>query len=232
LSNKVIAVVPAAGLGKRFGEGTNKPLIMLGAKPLVIWAVEALQNMPEIGEIIPVVKEADIELCGRLFQEYSINKIKQIIPGGRERQDSVFNGLKYLDGKGAVVLVHDGVRPFVDISIVKNALQELKDCDGVVVGVPLKDTVKEVRNCVISKTPDRDLLWAVQTPQVFHYEPLFNAYEKAMADSIYTTDDSALVERNGGTVKVIMGSYMNIKVTTPEDLLIAEVFRGIREGGV
>lgn len=230
MSIKVIAIVPAAGIGKRFGEGTNKPFITLGDKPLLIWAVEALQNMPDICEIIPVIKEADAELCWRLFDEYSITKVKHIAPGGRERQDSVFQGLKSIDDRRSVVMVHDGVRPFIDNPVVQNALEQLSDCDGVIAGVPLKDTIKEVREGIVGNTPKRELLWAVQTPQVFHYQGLFDAYEKAMADSFYTTDDSALVERNGGTVKVIMGSYMNIKVTTPEDLLIAEVFRGIRKG--
>ncbi len=226
----MVAIVPAAGIGKRYGEGKNKPFESLGNKPVIIWAVEALQSLPEVLEIIPVVKEADIKLCSRLFEEFSITKIKRIAPGGRERQDSVFHGLSLISDRTSIVLVHDGVRPLIEPSAIKDALQELNDCDGVALGVPLKDTVKEVRDRVVRNTPKRDLLWAVQTPQIFHFKALYAAYEKAMADSFYTTDDSALVERNGGRIKMVFGSYTNIKVTTPEDLLIAEVLLKIKRG--
>ena len=228
MKNSVIAIVPAAGMGKRFGEGTNKPFASLGDKPLIIWAVEALQSLPEVAEIIPAVKEADVKPCRRLFEEFLITKIRRIAPGGRERQDSVFNGLTLIQDKTAVVLVHDGVRPLIEPSVIKKVLQQLNGCDGVVVGVPLKDTVKEVRDGIVTNTPKRDMLWAVQTPQIFHFRALYDAYEKAMADSFYSTDDSALVERNGGKIRVVPGSYTNIKVTTPEDLLIAEVFLKMR----
>ena len=230
MKEQVIAVVPAAGLGKRFGEGTNKPFATLCDKPLLLWALETLQNIPEITEIIPVVKEYDVTVCRKLFEEYSLTKIRQIAPGGRERQDSVFHGLNLIRDKACVVLVHDAVRPLIEPTVIRNALQQVHDCDGVVVGVPMKDTVKEVKEGVVTKTPKRDLLWAVQTPQIFHFQALYPAYEKAMADSFYATDDSALVERNGGTIKVVQGSYTNIKVTTPEDLLIAEVFLKMRRG--
>jgi 2-C-methyl-D-erythritol 4-phosphate cytidylyltransferase len=232
LKNKVIAIVPAAGLGERFGEGTNKPFSGLGDKPLLIWAIETLQNIPEIVEIIPVVKERDIKLCSLLFEDYSITKVKRIAPGGRERQDSVFNGLSLIQDqdKDSIVLVHDGVRPLIEASVIKEALQQLPGFDGVVVGVPLKDTVKEVRDGIVTSTPKRDMLWAVQTPQIFHFHALHSAFEKAMADSFYSTDDSALVERNGGRIKMVHGAYTNIKVTTPEDLLIAEVFLKMKTG--
>lgn len=228
MKNSVIAIVPAAGIGKRFGKGTNKPFATLGDKPLIIWAVEALQSLPEVAEIIPAVKETDIKLCRRLFEDYSITKIKRIAPGGRERQDSVFNGLTLIQDKTALVLVHDGVRPLIEPSVIKKVLQQLNGCDGVVVGVPLKDTVKEVTDGIVRSTPERNKLWAIQTPQAFHFKTLYAAYEKAAADSFYATDDSALVERYGGKIKVIQGSYTNIKVTTPEDLLIAEVFLEMR----
>ena len=224
MKNNVIAIVPAAGLGKRFGEGTNKPFATLGGKPLIIWAVEALQALPEVTEIIPAVKEADIELCRRLFEEYSITKISRIAPGGKERQDSVFHGLGLIQDNTSIVLVHDGVRPLIEPLVIRKALQELNGCDGVVVGVPLKDTVKEVIDGTVRSTPARNTLWAIQTPQAFHFQTLYAAYEKAAAASFYATDDAALVEKNGGKIKVIQGSYTNIKVTTPEDMLVAEVF--------
>lgn len=228
MKNSVIAIVPAAGSGKRFGKGTNKPFANLRDKPLIIWAVEALQVLPEVTEIIPAVKEADIKLCVRLFEDYSITKIKRIAPGGKERQDSVLHGLGLIQDKTAVVLVHDGVRPLIESALIKKALQQLNGCDGVVVGVPLKDTVKEVIDGIVRSTPERNTLWASQTPQIFRFQTLYAAYEKAVADSFFATDDSALVEKYGGKIKMIQGSYTNIKVTTPEDLLIAEVFLKMR----
>ncbi len=230
MDNKVVAIVPAAGLGERFGRGTNKPFSGLADKPLIVWVAETLQSIPEIVEIIPVVKERDIQLCSLLFEEYSVTKVKRIAPGGRERQDSVFHGLSLIHDKDSVVLVHDGVRPLIEASVIKDALQQLPGFDGVVVGVPLKDTLKEVREGTVTNTPKRDLFWAVQTPQIFYYQALHAAYEKAMMDLFYSTDDSALVERNGGRIKMVQGSYTNIKVTTPEDLLIAEVFLKMKTG--
>ena len=232
MKSNVVALVPAAGMGKRFGKETNKPFATLGDKPLIIWTVETLQNIPEINEIIPVLKEPDIAPCRQLFTQYKINKIRRIAEGGRERQDSVFHGLKLIRDKTTVVVVHDAVRPLVESSVIKKALQQLSGCDGVVVGVPVKDTIKEVGDGIVMKTPKRDLLWAVQTPQIFFYQALYDAYETAMADSFYATDDSALVERSGGKIKVMQGSYTNIKVTTPEDLLIAEVFLSLRRGAL
>lgn len=224
MNSPVVAIVPAAGTGERFGSGTNKPFTYLGKKPLIIWALETLQELPEITEIIPVVKEPDLKFCRQLFEEHKLTKIRRVAPGGRERQDSVFHGLNLIKDRNAVVLVHDGVRPLIDPPIIRKAFEQLAGVDGVVIGVPLKDTVKEVQDGLVRNTPRRDLLWAVQTPQIFHFQPLYAAYEKAMLTSAYTTDDSALVERNGGKIRMVLGSYMNIKITTPEDLLIAEVF--------
>lgn len=220
----VIAVVPAAGVGKRFGNGTNKPFETLGGKPLMLWAIESLGSLPEVSEIIPVIKEDHMESAAELFERYGIQKVKRIAPGGGERQESVFHGLSLIEDGNSIVLVHDGVRPLIEPHIVRFALRELKDCDGVVVGVPVKDTIKEVMDGMVSRTLSRDFLWAVQTPQIFRYEAIRQAHEKASADSFSSTDDSALVERYGGKVKMIMGSYTNIKVTTPGDLLMAEQF--------
>ncbi|MDI6728443.1 MAG: 2-C-methyl-D-erythritol 4-phosphate cytidylyltransferase [Thermodesulfovibrionales bacterium] len=223
--DRVVAIVPAAGLGKRFGEEKNKPFYPLLKKPLIIWTLETLQGIEEIAEIIPVLKEDDLIVCGDLVEQYNITKVKRIVPGGQERQDSVYNALKILDDKTSVVLIHDGVRPLVEAGLIRKSLSELKDCEGVVVGVPVKDTIKEVESqdgLIVNKTLNRNILWAIQTPQVFFFEKIRDAYGKATVDKYYATDDSALIERYGGKVKVIMGSYRNIKITTPEDIDIAE----------
>ncbi|GER93620.1 2-C-methyl-D-erythritol 4-phosphate cytidylyltransferase [hot springs metagenome] len=230
--DRVVAIVPAAGVGKRFGEEKNKPFYSLFGKPLIIWSLQALQAVEEITEIVPVLKENDLIMCGDLVEQYNITKVKRIVPGGKERQDSVYNGIKTVDDKTSVVLIHDGARPLIESDIVRKSLKELKDCDGVVVGVPVKDTIKEVHGSslmahgkeevIVKNTLNRNVLWAIQTPQVFFFEKIRDAYVKAAADRYYATDDAALIEQYGGKIKIIMGSYRNIKITTPEDIDIAE----------
>jgi len=226
--SRVVAIVPAAGMGRRFGDRTNKPLELLNGKPLIIWALETLEAMPEIKEIIPVLKESDMEYGSDLFEEYRISKIRRIAPGGKERQDSVFHGLNLIDDKKCLVLVHDGARPLIEAQIIRGALKQMKDCDGVVIAVPVKDTIKEVSGGLVKKTLRRNSLWAVQTPQIFPCKTLYNAYEKAMKESFYSTDDSALVEKYGGKIKIVAGSYANIKITTAEDMKIAEMTLSLR----
>ena len=236
---RVVAVVPAAGLGKRFGSGTNKPLLSLGGKPLVIRPLEVLQSVAEIVEIIPVLKVQDMERGRQIFEEYGLSKIKRIAAGGKERQDSVYHGLK-LARQADIVLIHDGVRPLIEKELIERAIEalivrsapsskdegegKLSGCDGVVLGVPVKDTIKEAEDGIIKRTLKRSVLWAVQTPQLFLYRNLLSVYEKAMQEGFYSTDDSALVEHYGGKIGVVMGSYRNLKITTPEDLDIAEFF--------
>ncbi len=228
MADRVIAIVPSAGIGKRFGPGYNKPFEILGGRPVIIWTLEALDRMPEISEIIPVMKEKDMQPAGDLFKHYGIKKIQRIAPGGKERQDSVYNGLHFIGGEQPVVIVHDGVRPFLDHKTVRMALEALPGHDGVVVGVPPKDTIKEIDGDQIIKTLKRDSLFAVQTPQVFYFRPLLDAYEKAMKDSYYATDDAALVEWNGGCVATVRSEYTNIKITTPEDIVVAEAILKLR----
>ena len=234
---KVIAIIPAAGLGKRFGPDANKPFLLLDGKPLIIWSLQQMETVADIAEIIPVLQLKDMEYGKEMFEEYGITKIKKIAPGGRERQDSVRNGLKLIEDKDCIVLIHDAARPLIQKDLIINALRELTlsfspalkateeaftACDGVILGVPLKDTIKEASDKVVHKTLKRAALWAVQTPQLFHFRSISKAYEKASEEGYYATDDSALVERYGGRIKIVMGSYENIKVTTPEDLVIAE----------
>jgi 2-C-methyl-D-erythritol 4-phosphate cytidylyltransferase len=226
---KIIAIVPAAGLGRRFGSGTNKPFQTLGGKPLIVWSLKALEAVSEIIEVIPVLKPWDMEAGQKLFEEEGFAKIKRIAPGGKERQDSVYSGLKHAEDTNCIVLIHDGVRPLISTHLVEELIKQMSDavrnkeeCDGIIPGVPVKDTIKETEDGFVSKTLKRSSLWAVQTPQVFPYKKILGAYEKAAREGYYATDDAALIERYGGTIKVIMGSYTNIKITTPEDLYIAE----------
>lgn len=222
MKESIVAIVPAAGIGTRFSPGANKPFYTILDKPLIVWSLEVFEKLHEIREVIPVLKEPDLEAGVQIFEYHNLRKIKRIAPGGKERQDSVYNGLKLLNGKAEMVLIHDGARPLVDALMVKAALANIAGFDGVITGVPVKDTVKEVRDSVVRQTLKRETLWAIQTPQLFFYNSLMEAYDKAMGERFYSTDDAALVEKNGGKVRVVMGSYSNIKVTTAEDIPIVE----------
>lgn len=233
---RVFAVVPAAGIGKRFGSGTNKPFHNLSGKPLIVWSLQVLESIKEVVEIIPVLKIEDMDVGIDIFEQAGLSKIKKIAPGGKERQDSVYNGLKLIEDEDCVVLIHDGVRPLIDKSLVEKILRHMSDsmndqeyCDGIIPGVPLKDTIKESEGDIVKKTLNRDSLWAIQTPQVFHYKSIMRAYETAMKERFYSTDDAALIERYKGRMKIMIGSYTNIKITTPEDLAIAEFFLSKKE---
>lgn len=232
----VVAIIPAAGLGKRFGKGSNKAFATLRDKPLILWTLEVFESIDFIAEIVPVFKKEEMEAGRELIEGAGISKVKKIAAGGKERQDSVYSGLKLVGNKFDTILIHDGVRPLVERAVVEEAIKQLRDFDGVIVGVPVKDTVKEIISkydeVLVKKTLKRDTLWAVQTPQVFKYSSLIRAYKKAMAEGFYSTDDSAIVEKYGGKVKAVMGSYTNIKITTPEDIYIAELFLKKRDKGI
>jgi 2-C-methyl-D-erythritol 4-phosphate cytidylyltransferase/2-C-methyl-D-erythritol 2,4-cyclodiphosphate synthase len=237
--SKIVAIVPAAGVGSRFGEARDKIFYPILNRPLLLWTLKVLQSVNIITEIIPVLRAESIEMGKELIDKFKISKVRLIIPGGKERQDSVYNALNCLDEKTSIVVIHDGARPVIEKDLVKMAIKELIDSadhgiDGVIIGVPVKDTIKEVKkqgiegkkgsDIFVDRTLSRNLLWAIQTPQVFFYKKLIEAYKRAYKDKFYSTDDSALVEKYGGIVKVITGSYKNIKVTTLEDIDIAEVF--------
>jgi 2-C-methyl-D-erythritol 4-phosphate cytidylyltransferase len=222
MKKSISAIVPAAGLGKRFGSGTNKPFHPLLDKPLIVWTLELFELIEEIEEVIPVLKESDMAAGVEIFEKYNLSKIKRVAPGGDERQDSVYNGLRLLKDDAGLVIIHDGARPLIDRATVMATINSITGFDGAVVGVPVKDTIKEAEKNIVKRTLKRETLWAIQTPQVFRYDSIMNAYDNAIAENYYSTDDSALIERMGGTVNIVMGSYENIKITTPEDMHIAE----------
>lgn len=222
---RVVALLPSAGQGKRIGEGIKKPFLSLGGRPILAETIERFHSVRYITEIIPIIQENDMEFCLEgIVERYKFNKIKRIAPGGHERQDSVYNGLKLVDPRSTLVLIHDGVRPFIRPNLIEEVIMAALEEDGAVLGLPVKETIKEIDNSgTVEKTYKRDRLWSIQTPQVFHYKIILEAYERAYRDNFYSTDDASLVERIGGRIKVIMGSYDNIKITTPEDLLLGEI---------
>ena len=212
-------VIVAAGTGSRMNMGINKQFIKLEGKEIIAYTIEKFYNNSNIEDIVVVVKEDESEFFNKeILDKYNFKNVK-IAYGGKERQDSVYNGLKLLDEKCDVVLIHDGARPFVSDKIIDKSIEEAKEHKAIVVGVPVKDTIKVIDNDKnIVDTPNRSVLWAVQTPQTFDYNILIDAYKDAFKNKFYGTDDAMLVERIGYKVKMLEGSYNNIKITTQEDL--------------
>ncbi len=222
--SKVTALIPAAGMGRRMGQKVAKQFLPLGDKPMLAHTLLVFQRAAGVDEIIPILSKEDMESCLRdIIELYHITKVRTLVVGGKERQDSVMNGLEKLEKDASVVLVHDGVRPFVTEGMIQESIDHAKKGQCVAVGVPLKDTVKEVDdNHLVRHTLERSRLWAIQTPQTFPVKVLKRAYVESYHHKVYGTDDAMLVERTGVPVRIIMGSYENIKITTPEDLILAE----------
>ena len=223
-------VIVAAGTGSRMNMGINKQFIKLEEKEIIAYTIEKFYNNSNIEDIVVVVKEDESEFFKKeILDKYNFKNIK-IAYGGKERQDSVYNGLKSLDKKCDVVLIHDGARPFVSDKIIYNCIEEVKEHKAIVVGVPVKDTIKIIDNDKnIVHTPNRSVLWAVQTPQTFDYNILIDAYKDAYKSGFYGTDDAMLVERIGYKVKMVEGSYNNIKITTQEDLSVGSQILKIQD---
>lgn len=225
---KTSVIIVAAGKGKRMGKGYNKQYILLKDKPIIAYTVEVFENTGIIDEIILVVGKNEIDLVKeKIIHKYNFKKVTGIIEGGAERHDSVYNGLKATNTDCDIVLIHDGARPFVTGSIIEKGIYTTKNAGACVVAVRVKDTIKIVnKNMEVDYTPNRNTLWAVQTPQIFKYELLLKAYEKLYGKlrtgAVKITDDAILVEELGHKVKIIEGSYENIKITTPEDLILSE----------
>jgi 2-C-methyl-D-erythritol 4-phosphate cytidylyltransferase len=221
---KVEALIPAAGLGLRLAGPVVKPLVNLGGRPLFIRTVQILARCPSIENLIVMADPLLIPVFAGHLRSFGIGRVKALIPGGATRSQSVANGLKVLDQDTGLVVVHDAARPLVTVALVESAIAECRKEEAVICAVPVKPTIKRVhpRNRYVEATLDRDLLWEAQTPQVFRREILERAHANAPDDR--ASDDAGLVERLGIKVKVIAGDYRNIKVTTPEDMIIGELF--------
>ncbi len=220
---KVSVVIPAAGQGKRMQSETNKQFLELKGKEVLARTLEKFE-LDMIDEVIVVTGEDDVKYCQKeIVDKYNFTKVKKVVAGGKTRQNSVYNGLKEVAEDSDIVMIHDGVRPFVSLSMIKRTLKEVKNYEAVAVGVSVKDTIKVTnKDNIIINTPDRSKLVAVHTPQVFKKDLIIKAYQEALADNYIGTDSSSLVEKMNKAVKVINSSYKNIKITTPDDLLVAE----------
>ncbi|NSL52616.1 2-C-methyl-D-erythritol 4-phosphate cytidylyltransferase [Calidifontibacillus erzurumensis] len=224
------AVIPAAGQGKRMKAGMNKQFIKLNGIPVIIHTLRVFEQDEACRGIILAVNENEVSIFQELIRDYQLNKVLNIVIGGKERQHSVYNGLKVIQERDPIVLIHDGARPFIKKRMIHELVRYAVQYDGAIVAVPVKDTIKAVRNNIVEKTVERSSLWAVQTPQAFRLSVILKAHEEAEKDQFLGTDDSSLVERLGKNVYMVMGDYENIKLTTPEDLIYGEAILANRKG--
>ncbi|MFA7214605.1 MAG: 2-C-methyl-D-erythritol 4-phosphate cytidylyltransferase [Bacillota bacterium] len=221
----VTAVVVAAGKGSRMNSPVNKQYLMLKDKPILAHTLSVFQRCDIVDHIVVVAARKDIPCCRQSVVEgFSLTKVKDILAGGCTRQQSATMALEYVEE--GIVVIHDGVRPFVDCSLIERGVEKLvgQNIDGTACAVPVKDTVKLVDDGErVQRTLDRARLRAVQTPQCFMAEVIKEVHRKAAVEGAEATDDLALLEHYGYRVSLYPGRYDNIKITTPEDLLLAEV---------
>lgn len=221
--SKITAIVLAAGNGSRMNSHTKKQFIEIKGKPIVWYSLFAFQQSV-VDEIVLVTGKDDVDYCQKeIVQRYNINKVKAVVAGGKERYESVNNGLKEVSGD--IVLIHDGARPMINQSIIDRCVEGAKRYGAVVAGMPVKDTIKIVTvDNIIEDTPDRSKVWITQTPQAFNTKLVKDSYEKMMeCNDSSVTDDAMVVEKySTQKVRFVEGDYSNIKITTPEDICLAE----------
>ena len=223
-THRTAALVAAAGRGLRMGGSVPKQFLALGGEPILLHSLRILHASPVIDEIILAVPQSDMEYClAQIVTPHHFTKVKKIVPGGAERQDSVRHALEAVHEDVDMVLVHDAVRPFLTGSMVEGVVSVARAKGAAIIALPIKDTVKQVEaDHVIERTVDRRPLWLAQTPQAFRRDWLLAAHRKAHGEGVRATDDAYLVEWCGHPVSVVEGSGENIKVTRPEDMIIAE----------
>lgn len=220
----VTAIVPAAGAGTRFGGAVKKQFLALTGLPILSHTVRALATSQALAAMIIVVPPGEESRGREALELAEIDLETEVVPGGQARQDSVYIGLQRAKAQTDLVLIHDGVRPFVSREVILATIDAAKEWGAAVAAVPVIDTTKRVGpDGFVRETLQRGQLWSVQTPQVFRYALLMQAHQARAGQGIVATDDAALVERMGGIVKVVRGSYENLKITSEEDLPVAEL---------
>lgn len=219
------AIIMAAGKGKRMQTAVSKQFLPVCGKEILAWTVDVFEKSPLVDTILLIASADGKEDVQHLWDNYGWKKVAAVLEGGKERQNSVANGLAAVEKDMDIVLIHDGVRPFVTEEMIADSIAAAQAYGGAVIGVPAKDTIKVCSaDGMAVETPDRSTLWQIQTPQTFQRSLIVDAYEKAEKDGFLGTDDASVAEFAGHQVKVVMGSYRNIKITTKEDLVIAEAF--------
>ena len=214
------AIILAAGAGKRLGISVPKPLVRIGKRPAIIYSLKKFDKHPDIDEIIVVASAQNKGKISQALKRYSFKKIKVLCLGGKRRQDSVYKAFKAVSLSSGWVLIHDSARPFISAKLITQVISAAYKTGAAILGVPVKATIKSVnKGLLIDKTADRGSLWEIQTPQVFKKELICHAYNRFRQENF--TDDASLVEKLGKKIKMVRGSYENIKITTQEDLLLA-----------
>ena len=221
---KVIAIIPAAGTGTRMRASSPKQFLTLAGSPIIVHTLRKFTSCRLIQQVIVPVRKPDLLQFQEVIDKEGLSRSVKLVPGGIHRQDSVFAGFKAIEEDTDIVVVHDAVRPFVDTSLIEAVIQEANLKGSAIVAIPCSDTVKQIEKNLVAATLPRDKIILVQTPQAFRYQILKEGFEKAAIESFYATDESCLIERLGYPVSVIRGSDMNIKITKPSDLPLAELF--------
>lgn len=228
----IVAVVPAGGTGKRMGADTPKQFLMLDGVPMMLHSLRVFERVAGVAEVVLVVpKEEQGRALTEVVERYGLRKVLKVVPGGSTRQESVQHGLNAVDEEAEIVVVHDAVRPFITEELIERSIEAARKHGGAIVAVPMKDTPKQAGpDGLIQKTLDRAGLWLAQTPQTFRRALVVEAYRKASMAHVHATDDAALAERLGLPVAIVEGSWENIKITTPEDMVLAEAILAARKG--
>lgn len=223
----VSVIFPAAGRGKRMGLGFNKIFTELSGKPILIQTLLTFSRCSCVNELIIAVDASEVDAVKKVLSKIPKLKPFKVVSGGSERQYSVYNGLMAVSAESDIVLVHDAARPLVSERIIQNVVDEVMMSGSAVCAVPVKDTTAVINEMgFIDSVPDRSTLWAIQTPQGFRKDILLEAHKKAQEDQFLGTDEASLVRRTSHAVKLVMGDYDNIKITTPTDLFFAESLFG------
>ena len=225
MKSQVCTLIPAAGKGHRMRSSVKKPYLTLAGKPILAHTIQQFEQNSAVDAIVVIVDETDFKTCGTtVVDPYPWTKLQPLVAGGATRQESVQNGIHALSPDVDFVIVHDGVRPFVTDETIFACLEAAEVYGAAVAAVPVKDTIKVANtDQFVLETPGRERLWAVQTPQVFRKSLLEAAHQSARQHHLIGTDDAALVEQLGVPVKLVQGSYENLKITTQVDMQIAEV---------
>jgi len=218
------AIIVSAGKGVRMNRPTPKQYLLLQGRPVLCHTVMAFNKCSEVDKIVLVVPEKDIQYCReQLLSALCIDTPLKVLAGGKRRQDSVFNGILSIDDRDAIVVIHDGVRPLIRPEMIALCIKKAKISGACILGVPLQDTLKMVdSDSLIQRTIHRERLWTAQTPQAFHYQLIRDAHEAAAKAGVEATDDAALLERMGLPVNILLSTGNNLKITTNDDLLLAD----------
>jgi len=219
----VSAIIVAAGKSIRMNDTTRKQYLDLAGRPILAYSVMAFDACDLIDKIFLVIPKEDIEYCRKnILSLLELKNGLDLVPGGEQRQNSVYNGLQAIDKKTDTVVIHDGVRPFIQPEQLESCILGARKFGACILGIPVSDTIKCVaKSGFIKKTLARDNIWLAQTPQAFKYELIIRAHETARRDGYTCSDDASLVERLGVDVRIISGSKNNIKITVREDLVVA-----------